>query len=767
MDNRDLLPHILPHLKVVRGPDGNGDFVCWCPLHADGKGSAPHQPNFKIGPKGFICHACGEKGGLLQLVEKLKIELPGTAARSADSGVLATYSYVDENGVLLYEVVRKAPKQFIHRRPDSNGAWLYRLNGTRRVPYRLPELLAKSSSMVYVVEGEKDADQLHSLGLTATTNSGGAGKWQPEFAEYLRGRDVVILPDNDVAGRKHAELVANSLIGIARSAVTVNLEGLPAKGDVSDWFKLGHGVADLERVVAESKNQSEPTPEETDEPSGKSKRTQADEIIALAQQAGLSLLRDSVGEPQFQISIDAHHEVWPAKGRAVRAWTTQLYFRKHNRAPNLTAINTALNALEAKARLNGTDVVLENRTALVGDSIYYDLADRTWRAMHITSDGWEVEPSPPPVFRRYAHQRPQVLPVDGGSLDLLFELINVPDPGERLLLSVYLVASLLPDIPHPILIVYGPQGSSKTTMSRLIRNLVDPSIAPVQSLPDKPDQLVQALAHNWMPVFDNVSGLARWSSDMLCRAATGEGFTKRALYTDDEDFIWSFRRCPILNGINVAAVQPDLLDRAILIGLERIDPDQRRSESELLTEFESVRALLLGAMFSALSRAIREKPNIIPSSLPRMADFAHWGQAIAVAMKHSPTEFLVAYEENIRRQNTEVINSHPLALAIITFLGERPSWIGGAAELLRQLDELAGPLHLKTDDRSWPSMPNQLTRKLNELSATLLDAGVKVNVSRDRRGSQIELIRLDRDCDDENSIVTPSSRSNSMGDNVP
>ena len=767
LGNRELLKLILPYLRIVHGPDADGEYLAWCEFHPDGKGEPPHSPNFNVSERGGYCHACKWGGGLRELAKELGVDVLGKGRSQSGGQIVATYPYVDEDGVLLYEVVRKEPKQFLQRRPDGNDNWVYKLNGTRRVPYRLPELLAKSTDPVYITEGEKDVDRLRGLGLIATTNSGGAGKWHPDFAEYLRGRDVVIIPDNDEAGRKHAQQIADSLAGIAKSTITVHLEGLPPKGDVSDWLQQGHTSTDLERAVAESKNQTVPTREETDEPSGSSKRTQADEIIKLAHLAGLSLLRDSVGEPQFQITIDTHHEVWPARSRAVRAWATQLYFRKHNRAPNLTAISTALNALEARARLHGSDVMLENRTAVVEGTVYYDIADRAWRSVRITSDGWGMAAAPPPVFRRYAHQRPQVAPVNGGSLDPLFELINIPDPRERLLLSVYLVASLLPDIPHPILIVFGPQGSSKTTLSRLIRNLVDPSIAPVQSLPDKPDQLVQALAHNWMPVFDNVSGLARWTSDMLCRAATGEGFTKRALFTDDDDFIFSFRRCPILNGINVAAVQPDLLDRAILIGLERIDPDQRRSESELLAEFESVRPRLLGAMFTTLSRAMHEKPNIIPSTLPRMADFAHWGQAISVALGHSPSDFLVAYEENIRRQNTEVINSHPLALAIITLLGERPTWTGGAAELLRQLDELAGPLHLKTDDRSWPSMPNQLTRKLNELSATLSDAGVKVDVSRDRRGSQIELTRVDRNCDDEKVIVTPSSHSNSMDDIVP
>jgi hypothetical protein len=166
---------------------------------------------------------------------------------------LDTYDYRNEAGELLYQVCRLEPKGFRQRRPDlsSPGGWSWSLAGVRRVPYRLSELLAADpGATVFICEGEKDCDRLVRMGLVASTNSGGAGKWRNEFAEHFRGRDIVILPDNDEPGRKHAQQVANSLAAVARSIKVVELPGLPEKGDVSDWLDAGGTAAKLTELVA-------------------------------------------------------------------------------------------------------------------------------------------------------------------------------------------------------------------------------------------------------------------------------------------------------------------------------------------------------------------------------------------------------------------------------------------------------------------------------------------------------------------------------------
>lgn len=176
----------------------------------------------------------------------------GSASRSSGGSVILTaYDYRDENGELLYQVCRMNPKGFFQRRPDGKGGWIKNLQGVRRVLYRLPELLsADERETVYICEGEKDCDALRKLGLIATTNSGGAEKWNDEYSEALRGRGVVILPDNDEAGQKHAAQVAKSLNGIAASIKVVKLPELSEHGDVSDWLAAGGTVEKLQEIAA-------------------------------------------------------------------------------------------------------------------------------------------------------------------------------------------------------------------------------------------------------------------------------------------------------------------------------------------------------------------------------------------------------------------------------------------------------------------------------------------------------------------------------------
>src|SRR5205823_263593 len=139
----------------------------------------------------------------------------------------------------LYRVVRTAQKRFWVEHP-AGGGWEAGLGAAGRVLYRLPELLAApEGSLVFVVEGEKDVERLRALGLVATTNLGGAGKWSDDYSRALGGRRVAVLPDNDAPGQAHAATVLGSLRAAGGAAVLLNLPDLPPKGDVSDWLAAG------------------------------------------------------------------------------------------------------------------------------------------------------------------------------------------------------------------------------------------------------------------------------------------------------------------------------------------------------------------------------------------------------------------------------------------------------------------------------------------------------------------------------------------------
>jgi putative DNA primase/helicase len=165
----------------------------------------------------------------------------------------AIYSYRNLDGTVLYQVVRLPGKQFRQRRPDPVhvGRWLWDTKGVELVLYQLPEVKQAVTlhQPIYIVEGEKDVETLRALGLVATCNRGGAGKWEDSYTAVLSDADVIVLPDNDQAGKDHAALVASRLRGTVRSLAIVPLPDLPERGDVTDWLHKGHTLKDLQKIT--------------------------------------------------------------------------------------------------------------------------------------------------------------------------------------------------------------------------------------------------------------------------------------------------------------------------------------------------------------------------------------------------------------------------------------------------------------------------------------------------------------------------------------
>lgn len=242
--------------EILAGLDGvraHGDtWTARCPAHED------HTPSLSISTGGdgrtlLKCFAgCSTDaivGALGFTLADLFVEAP-TPARD----IVATYDYADEHGTVLFQVCRTLPKGFFQRLPDGTP----RLNGVRRVLYRLPELVAAiaAGERVFVTEGEKDANAIVAKGYAATCNPGGAGKWRHEFTEMLRAADVVVVADKDAPGYAHARQVATALHGIATKVVVV--EAVVGK-DVSDHLAAGKKLSELV-PVAEVKDEDAPGP---------------------------------------------------------------------------------------------------------------------------------------------------------------------------------------------------------------------------------------------------------------------------------------------------------------------------------------------------------------------------------------------------------------------------------------------------------------------------------------------------------------------------
>ncbi len=488
-------------------------------------------------------------------------------------------------------------------------------------------------------------------------------------------------------------------------------------------------------------------------------RTKAATMLELIDRASPVLFHTETGEPFARVKVTDHFENLPVQSAEFAGWLRHLAWRATKVTVNSETLEGVRGVLEARAQFDGPVRRLHNRVAWQRGAIWYDLADKHWHAIKVTPDDWQLEVNVPILFRRYAHQSAQVVPIRAGRLSEAEPFLNLKTEtdghghtlyDERYLFLAALATYLIPDIPHPIIVLYGEHGAAKTTLSRLARELIDPSATPTLGEPRR-EEIGQWLQHHYMLPFDNLNFLPGWLSDTLCRAVTGDGLSKRRLYTDEQDVIFAYRRCILLNGINAVVSRADLLDRSILLECQPIPDNRRQPEREFWGHFEGAKARILGGMFNALSRAMSLKSGLCLPRLPRMADFAEWGSAIAEASGWGQRAFLEAYNRESDSRNFAAVDSNPVAQVLVGFTENHQDWSGTAAELLATLRIFASDAGNDIRAGGWPRQPHILSRRINEAIPNLRRLGIRV--THRWRGSQklINLVRSDGKQDSDGS----------------
>jgi RepB DNA-primase from phage plasmid len=472
-------------------------------------------------------------------------------------------------------------------------------------------------------------------------------------------------------------------------------------------------------------NEQDASPSEEKE----EKTTQAQLLVRCAE--GAEFFHTPAGDAYVAVPVGDHRETHLIKSKGFRRWLVREYYGEQDRPPGAQALQDALGLLEARAQFDGPQTEVYVRVAGHAGAVYVDLANDEWEAVEITRAGWRVVPAEdlPVRFRRSRGMLPLPAPQrprsdKDGPDDLLRRFINLEPGGRELrLLTAWLVQSLRPTGPYPILILQGEQGSAKSTLARLLRSVVDPSTAPLRTAPRNERDLIITATNSWCLAFDNISIIPPWCSDALCRLSTGGGFSARELYSDSEEVLFEATRPSILNGITDVATRPDLVDRGILVNLPRIAAEERRSEAELLEAIEEARPYILGGLFDAISGALGAVESVQLEGMPRMADFAVWAAAAESALGWEPGAFLEAYADNRARAVEGALEADPVATALQEFMASRDGWSGTAAELWDKLNDLAGENTRRS--KAWPGAPNALSGRIKRLAPALRDAGIE------------------------------------------
>ena len=443
---------------------------------------------------------------------------------------------------------------------------------------------------------------------------------------------------------------------------------------------------------------------------------------------------------------------------AFKAWLRQQYYERTWDAPSPAALNAALNVLEAQAQFDGPQRKVSVRIAEQDGLIYLDLADEFWRCIEIGANGWRIAEDPPVRFRRSAGMQPLPLPLRGGSIDSLAPFLNLASETDFVLIVAWLLGALRAGGPYPVLAVAGEQGSAKTVLSKLLRAVIDPNVAPVRTLPRDERELFIAASNAHVLAFDNLSGLSPWLSDTLCRLASGGAFSTRRLFTDQDEILFAAARPVILNGIEDIVTRPDLADRAILLMLAPIAEHQRRSEHALWREFERARPHILGALLDAIAHGLHMLPQVRLQRLPRMADFALWATACESAFRPAGT-FETAYSNNRRDAVENIVDADPVAARVREIMADRPQWTGSASALLQAGTQVAGN-PMVADLSGWPKNPRALAGRLRRVQTLLRTLGIEIVFGREGRlGTRTIRITATGENQSHNTVSTVSTAS--------
>jgi len=263
----------------------------------------------------------------------------------------------------------------------------------------------------------------------------------------------------------------------------------------------------------------------------------------------------------------------------------------------------------------------------------------------------------------------------------------------------------------------------------MLKALIDPNVAPARALARDERELMIAANNSHVLTFDNVSGLAGWLSDALCRIASGGSLAVRQLYTDDEEVLFQAARPTLINGIEDVITRPDLADRSVFVSLPPIREEQRRPEAALWREFERKRPLILGALLNATAHGLNMRSRIRPEALPRMADFALWASACETALWPAGT-VARAYAANRRSAIEGIIDSDPIAACVRELMTSRQQWSGTASDLLRAADKLQRA-EVSINRPHWPRTPRALAGRLRRAQTSLRAVGIDVTFLRE------------------------------------
>ncbi|MDX0769587.1 hypothetical protein GOD80_15370 [Sinorhizobium medicae] len=457
-------------------------------------------------------------------------------------------------------------------------------------------------------------------------------------------------------------------------------------------------------------------------------------LVSLALNAGIELFNDGDGNAFATLPRTGTAVAYRIKSDTFKQWLRHLAYVVMEKTVNSTPLMEAAATLETKALFDGAEYPVFARVAGDGKNVIIDIGAADGRVVKIDNAGWCVEVGSCLKFVRGAGFDALPIPEKDGSLVKLKDFLGLDEHNFRLLIA-FLINALKPHGPYFILLVEGEQGSGKSVFCEIVKRIIDPNKAMRLRLPDKPqDLMIQAKEYRLLS-FDNASGMKAEMSDALCTLATGGGIAVRKLYSDSELHVMSYTRPFIINGISGYANRPDLMERAIPIRLSPMPEGGRKTEAELLAEFEELLPGILGALYDAAANGLANFDTVEPPRHLRMADAAKWIKAAEPALKLEGDSLIDAIAKAQDDFVIEKVNEDPLVTMLRLVCRSSP-FEGYAIELFSEFKTFRDNI----PEHALPKTASHLSNQLKRMRPAMAKVGVYVEyIGKDRRGMRIRI----------------------------
>ena len=386
----------------------------------------------------------------------------------------------------------------------------------------------------------------------------------------------------------------------------------------------------------------------------------------------------------------------------------------------------------------GNGVTINRRVAgsISKGKIAYFLSDDEWTMLMVKAGGWKKAYSKKIKFLRDDSDEAQVMPCGGGNLlELLRKYVNM-DEDSFILFAVYIVQAFSRNSSHFAAIISSGMGTGKSTLTKVMRALIDPSRTGATVMPSNETDLKNMLANGYMVCFDNTATLSARFSNILCAAITGSREAKRKLYTDNDQIILNLHNLVVLNGIDIVPYKSDLAERSLLFELQPIGKKQRKTDDAFWRDFKMDRASIVGAILDTLAKAMELLPAVEHKGLHRMADANLEMIAIAMALGFSQDDFQKLLNDNKKKLQDAYTQMNP-------FVDFVASYMRGRTDVNMAAEALYRDMHTKIigSCKFFPESPSALSRKLNQEREALLAVGYEFSRGEKKRDNNYLVIR--------------------------